>query len=59
MPCRPIYVEFNLKSYFFAILAANMLTLAVKFDLFVVYVITSRKDGMDDLLAGDVLYLST
>lgn len=49
---------YRLESYFASGVAGDAFVLAVEFDLVVVQLVFARENGIDDLLAGDVLYLS-
>lgn len=48
----------GLEPYFSAIIATDSLILAVNFDLLVVNILFTRKNGINNLLAGDILYLA-
>ena len=58
MPYCLSTLNFGLETYFSAILATDLLILAVCLDLLVVNLVTTREDRVDDLLARDVLYLT-
>ena len=53
-----LFKQSRLESYFASGVAGDAFVLAVEFDLVVVQLVFARKNGIDDLLAGDVLYLS-
>lgn len=53
-----IHFFIDLESYFASGVAGDAFVLAVEFDLVVVQLVFARENGIDDLLAGDILYLS-
>jgi hypothetical protein len=58
MPYPSVMLGSLLEAYLSAILTTNLLTLAVFLHLLIVYLVTTLKDRVDDLLARDVLYLT-
>ena len=55
---KSLFKQSRLESYFASGVAGDAFVLAVEFDLVVVQFVFARENGIDDLLAGDVLYLS-
>ena len=55
---KSLFKQSRLESYFASGVAGDTFVLAVEFDLVVVQLVFARENGIDDLLAGDVLYLS-
>lgn len=53
-----LFKQSRLESYFASGVAGDAFVLAVEFDLVVVQLVFARENGIDDLLAGNVLYLS-